>query len=362
MKRYGNLFDKICDIENIKNAHRQARKDKSFYREVKKIDNNVDYYAKKIRNMLLSKSYKIKSSGYTSFMKNDKGKDREIFKLSYYPHRLIQWAIMLQIQHIFLNTFISNTFSSIPNRGIHLASNKLRRDLKQDEENTKYCLKIDVKKFYPNINHSICKSLIRRKIKDKDLLWLMDNIIDSMDGDKGIAIGSLFSQWMGNFYMSYFDHWIKEDLSIKYYYRYCDDIVILHEDKTFLHELKTKIERYLNSNLKLTVKDNWQVFPTRTRGIDFVGYRHFGDYILLRKTTAKQLKRRMKTIRNRCHNRIEMSYSDWCSINSYRGWIIWCDGFNLTKKYIEPLIPYTNEYYRKNIKGGGKNVCISTVE
>jgi len=194
--------------------------------------------------------------------------------------------------------------------------------------------------------------MFRKKFKDKDLLWLIDTIVDSMEGDKGLAIGSLFSQWGGNFYLTYFDHWTKEEKKIKYYYRYCDDVVILHESKEFLHNLRLDIEEYLKVNLDLKLKENYQVFPTKIRGIDFVGYRHFGDYILLRKTTAKNFKRKMRNILNKCKSGKEMSYSEWCSINSYKGWVMYCNGFNLTKKYINPLTPYVNEYYRKNIKKG----------
>ena len=78
-------------------------------------------------------------------------------------------------------------------------------------------------------------------------------------------------------------------MGVKYAIRYMDDIVILSESKAWLHQLRKEIEKYLITNLKLEIKDNWQVFPSRVRGIDFVGYRHFGDYILLRKSTATRL-------------------------------------------------------------------------
>lgn len=350
MKRYGNLYEKIYDYDNLKLAHQKARKDKSFYREVKMVDENEEYYLLQLQNMLIWKTYSVKSSDYTVFKKMDKGKEREIFKLDYFPHRIIQHAIMNVIQDIFFKSFIDNTFASIPNRGIHLALKRMDNDIKHNEEDTKYCLKMDVKKFYPNINQTILKNLLREKFKDKDLLWLLDNIIDSIDGNKGIAIGSLLSQWLGNFYLAYFDHWLKEENKIKYYYRYCDDLVILHKDKKFLHELRKEISSYLEFNLALELKGNWQVFPTRIRGIDFVGYRHFGDYILLRKSTSKQLKSKMKKVCKKCELSKQLTYSDWCSINSYKGWIKWGNCYNLYTKYINPLELYSQKYYKEVIK------------
>ena len=356
MKRYGNIFEKITTLENIRLAHLNARKDKSYYREVKMVDSNPEYYFKQIQDMLINKTYKVDAFDYIMFKKMDKGKEREIFKLDYYPHRIIQWALMLQIQDLMLKSFIDNTFASIPNRGIHLALSRLDEALKNKEE-TMYCLKLDVKKFYPSISQSIAKQQLRRKFKDRKLLWLTDTLIDSMDGNKGIAIGSLFSQWLGNFYLSPFDHWIKEEKSIKYYFRYMDDIVILHHDKECLHKLFKEIEGYMHKELDLTIKENWQIFPTRTRGIDFVGYRHFGDYVLLRKSTAKNLKRKMSKLLKRCNEGEKMTYAEWCSINSYKGWVMWCDGHNLTQKYIKPLVCHAEKYYKEVIKNEDISKC-----
>lgn len=314
------------------------------------VDANEDYFLTQIQNMLIWKTYSIQSTDYKMFTKIDKGKEREIFKLDYFPHRIVQHALMNVIEEILLKTFIDNTFASIPKRGIHFSLKRMDDDITSDEEGTQYCLKMDVKKFYPSINQEICKSLFRKKFKDTDLLWLIDIIVDSMEGDTGIAIGSLFSQWAGNFYLSYFDHWLKEEKGVKHYYRYCDDLVILHHDKNLLHALKKEIDVYLRDKLSIEIKKNWQVFPTRVRGVDFVGYRHFGEYILLRKSTAESMKKKLENLLKKCESGYKLNYSDWCSINSYHGWIKWCDGYNLHNKYIEPLIPYSEAYYISEIK------------
>ena len=119
--------------------------------------------------------------------------------------------------------------------------------------------------------------------------------------------------------------------------------------------LLDEIKEYFRKELKLTVKDNWQVFSTFVRGVDFVGYRTFLNYKLLRKSTCKQMKNKMTKLQRKCiDNNQMMNYSEWCSINSYKGWLIHCDSFRLSQKYIELLEPYAKAYYEQQIKKGGK--------
>lgn len=331
MKRYGNIYSKICDIENLRLAHHNARKGKLNYKEVKYVDKDLDECLENIQQMLINHTYK--TSEYEIFVKNDKGKEREIYKLPYYPDRIVHWAIMLQIEHIFMKSFSGFSHASIKGRGIHSALKQLNRYIK-DEENTKYCLKVDVKKFFPNINHTILKKLLKNKFKDKELLNMLFEIIDSIEGEKGIPIGNYLSQYFANFYLTNFDNWLKHDKKVKYVIRYMDDIVILHSDKKYLHNLKLEIDKYLHDNLDLELKGNWQVFPTDARGIDFVGYRHFRSYKLLRKSTCKNMKCKLNKLRNKKY----LNFKENCTINSYLGWLKWCNSFNLKKKYINPLI------------------------
>ncbi|WP_268905695.1 RNA-directed DNA polymerase, partial [Clostridium sp. HV4-5-A1G] len=155
----------------------------------------------------------------------------------------MQHCLLLQTKEIFINSLISQTYASLPNRGIHLALKTLREYLK-NKKNTKYCLKIDIHHFYPSINREVLKKQLSTKFKDKDVLWLMNTIIDSMEGNKGIAIGSLASQYFGNFYLSKFDHWLKEKKKQKYILRYCDDVVVLSSSKEELYQLLDEIKIY----------------------------------------------------------------------------------------------------------------------
>ena len=165
-------------------------------------------------------------------------------------------------------------------------------------------------------------------------------MVDSTDGDTGIPIGNYLSQYSGNLYLSSFDHWIKEVKGVKHYHRYMDDIVIFSDSKEKLHKLLKEIKKYCWDELRLTVKENWQIFPTYKRGLDFLGYRFYNGYTLLRQDTCKNMKHKM-------------NYSEWCSINSYNGWLKHCNSYRLSRKYIKPLLPYIRDYYNSKIKKGG---------
>jgi len=322
MKRQLNLYTKIYDIENIRLAHKNAQKGKSKYSEVKMVNENPEKYILEIQELLKNKTFK--NSEYEVFKRLDRGKEREIFKLPYFPDRIIHHCIMQVLEPIWMKIFIQDTYASMKHRGIHTGVKRMKLFLK-DEVNTQYCLKMDIKKFYPSINHDILKKIVRKKIKCKDTLWILDEIIDSA---KGLPIGNYLSQFLSNLYLAYFDHWIKEERSVKYYSRYCDDIIVLHDSKEFLHTLLKDIKHYLETNLNLMVKHNWQIFPTKIRGIDYLGYRFFGNYTLIRKSISKEFLFKVKNLNFKC-----LTKSNVCSLMSYFGWIIHGNGYNLLKQF-----------------------------
>lgn len=327
MKRYGYLYPKIWDLDNIKLAHKNARKGKMHYPEVQVVNANEEKYFQLIQDMLRNKTFK--NSKYEVFIKNDSGKDREIYKLPYFPDRIIHHCIMQVLEQIWVKTLITDTYSSLKGRGIHNGVRRIKKALK-DKENTQYCLKMDVRKFYPSIDHDILKSIIKQKIKDPDVLWLLDEIIDSTDG---VPIGNYLSQYFGNLYLSGLDHWIKEQKQCKYYFRYCDDMVILHSNKEHLSQLRKDISDYLESVLNMNLKDNWQVFLVDKRGIDFLGYRFFHNHTILRKSIATRFKQRMKDIKE---NHEQLTPINIISgVMSYCGWMKFADSYNLQTKYID---------------------------
>lgn len=348
-KAVGNIYPKICTIKNVREAHKRGRKGKTAYVWVKRVDENPDKYLKRVQRKLKDKTYM--TSPYREFMIEDRGKEREICDLPYFPDRIIHWALMLQVEPILVSTFIKNSYAAIPGRGAHLALGDLNKCLHEDVEGTQYCAKLDVHKFFPSIDHDVLKALIRRKIKCKDTLDLMDEIIDSYTNSltgKGVPIGNYPSQYFGNFYLTYFDHWLKETVfeftnskgvteyrKIKYYFRYMDDMVILSDSKEFLHFMIERIADYLHVNLRLTLKGNYQVFPVDIRGIDFVGYRSFRDYILLRTGTKKRLKIAMKKIRKCAKIYGNLNKHQECVLASYTGVLKWCDSRRLYHRNVQ---------------------------
>lgn len=318
MKRLKNIYPEIIALDNLILADQKAQKGKLKQYGVQLHNQNREQNIAELHKMLKEKTYK--TSPYDIF-KVYEPKEREVYRLPFYPDRIAHHAVMNVLEPVFVATFTADSYSCIKGKGVHAASFAVRKALK-DTENTTYCLKLDIKKFYPNINHDILKMLLRRKFKDADLLWLLDEIIDSAPG---LPIGNYLSQYLANFYLTYFDHWIKEQKRVKYYFRYADDIVILDNDKNRLHQLLKEIETYFKTNLKLEVKENWQVFPVASRGIDFVGYVHYHTHVKLRKGIKQRFARMLK--RNPSH----------ASAASYKGWAKHCNAKHLLKKLLSDV-------------------------
>ncbi len=326
MKRIGNLYETVYGIENLILADDIARKGKLRSHGVRVHDRNRMENLQKLHEELKSQTFK--TSEYSIF-KIYEPKEREIYRLPYFPDRILHHAIMNVMEPIWTSIFTADTFSCIKGRGIHAAAVRVRRDLRKDRAGTAYCLKFDIRKFYPSIDHDILKSIIRRKLKDVRLLTLLDSIIDTAPG---VPIGNYLSQFFANLYLAYFDHWAKEIKGLRYYYRYADDIVILHESKEFLHGLFREIADYLRDNLQLEVKGNWQIFPVAARGIDFVGYVFYHTHTRLRKSIKKRLCRRVAKLNKR--TRISAKEYKQC-ICSWWGWAKHCDSRNLIKTILK---------------------------
>lgn len=338
MKRVGDIFDKVISLENLRLADEKARKGKLHSYGVQLHDKNREANLLSLHESL--KNGTFKTSKYHIF-KIYEPKEREIFRLPYFPDRILHHAIMNVLEPIWVSVFNKDTYSCIKNRGIHACAKNVKHALKQDPDGTRYCLKIDVRKFYPFIDHEILKQVVRRKIKDGSLLALLDEIIDSVPS--GVPIGNYLSQYFANLYMAYFDHWLKETKGVKYYWRYADDIVILAPNKEVLHSLLHDIRAYLRDNLKLKVKRNYQVFPVDSCGIDFLGYVFYHSHTLLRKSIKQKLCRRVAKLNKRKVAPTKEQYKQ--QICSWWGWCKYCDSINLMSK-LQNSFPYEIKFNR----------------
>ena len=392
MKAYSGLWDKIISKKNLMLAHKHAKKGKGWYEEVQIVNSDIKNGGSMIEDLRLSLiNHTYKTSKYRKQKRKEGKKIRDLYKLPYYPDRIGQWAIIQVIEPILIKNLIFDTYSAIPKRGIHRGLKRIKQAMYHDVKGCQYCLKIDAAHYYQSINHEILKDKFRRVFKDPDLLWVVDQIIDSictatdedlerlsqlkpinrivltmfirgrkesqeereqryLNSGVGLPIGNYFSQYGGNFYFSDFDHYVKEELHVKHYYRYMDDIVFLAETKEQLWTILEQIDDYFQTRLRITIKDNYQIFPSYVRGVDFLGFRVFHNFTLLRKSTCLGYKKRVIRIRKKLDAGISMSYSDFCSLNSYKGWLKSCDSERLQMKYGYALEHEKRLYKLKNIK------------
>lgn len=320
MRREGYLFEKVISMDNLIRAYKKSRRKKKKTYGVRLFDRARGCNLIQLHNELASGMYRTPEySIFTVF----EPKERQIYRLPY-RDRIVHHAIMNVMEKIWVSVFTADTYSCIKGRGIHKAVKKVKKVLASDPEGTRYALKIDVKKFYPSIDHGVLKAIIRKRIKCPKLLALLDEIIDSAPG---VPIGNYLSQYFANLYLAYFDHQAKEKLGVAQYFRYADDIVVMSGSKNFLHGVLRKFREGLD-RLKLRVKENYQVFPISARGLDFVGYVFRHTHTLLRKSIKQSWCRKVSKGYGYGSN------SWW----SYYGWAIHCDGRNLIKKLINDEI------------------------
>ncbi len=334
MKRYGNLYAQICDINNLRLAAQNAASGKRRRSEVTAFFARLEENLEQLHRELTEKRYK--TSPYDVFVKFE-GKRREIYKLPF-RDRVVHWAIMQVLEPIWTPQFTADTHACIKGRGMHSLLRKLREDLRNDPEGTAYCLKLDVRKFYPSIDHDKMKAVVRRKIKDPEVLWLLDGIIDSAPG---VPIGNYISQYFANLYLSELDHLLKEVAGVRYYYRYADDMVLLAGDKPTLHGWLVLINDWLNEERHVDLKGNYQVFPVESRGIDFVGYVTFHTHCLARKKNKQGLCRELAKLRKAGVPEAEIMLLT----ASRAGFMLHCDSKHLFKvlnmKKFSDLVPKT---------------------
>ena len=309
-KRLGHILEKVADFNNIELADINARKGKHNPGIIKHDQN------REVENIELSLDL-MNGNFHTSAYKNKiihEPKERLLYILPYFPDRVVHHAIMQVMEEQWVKIMIPTTYACIRGRGIGKLYTDLKKVLRNDSEGTKYCLKMDIHHFYPSINHKKLEKIIRKKLKDPLFLELLDEIIESADG---VPIGNYLSQFFANLYLTYFDHWIKETLHVKYYFRYCDDMVILCNSKEELAELRVKIQDYLRNELDLELKKNWQVFLVGDRGIDYCGFVFKHNHILIRSSIKRRI---MGTVKRYMNHTISQETFDM-KMTAYYGWM-----------------------------------------
>lgn len=326
MKRHGNLYEKLTTAENIHLAWQEARRGKSSKAAVRRFEMDPEANLARIREMLAQKTYQ--PSPYKTKMIYEP-KKRLIYILPFDPDRIIHHALMQVVEPIWTGLFISDSYACIRGRGLHAGSRRTMEFVRRN----RYCLKMDISKFYPSVDHAIMFDIIRQKIKCPDTLEMFHKIIYSIPDGKNVPIGNYTSQWMGNLYLNELDMFVKQTLRVKDYVRYCDDFCLFHDDKAVLNRTAGEIETFLADRLALTLSKR-DLFPV-SRGVDFLGYRHFPGHILLRKSTSIRIRRRLSKLPGLLvAGRITLDRFRG-SVASVNGWMKWANtqNFRLAIKF-----------------------------
>ncbi len=246
---------------------------------------------------LINKTYKHGS--YYAFKINDP-KPRDIHKATV-RDRIVHHAIYRSLYPYFDKKFIFDSYSCRNKKGTHKALNRFRdlaRKVSQNNTKTAWVLKGDIRKFFANIDHQILKDILRKYIKDDDIIWLLGRVIDSFHTENnenaGLPLGNVTSQLLINVYMNEFDQFINRKLKVKYYIRYADDFLILDTDKSYLESLIPKIAEYLGNELKLSLHPDKVYIKSFSSGVDFLGWVHFSHHRILRTTSKRRMFRRLK--------------------------------------------------------------------
>ncbi|MDP4158368.1 MAG: reverse transcriptase/maturase family protein [Bacillota bacterium] len=352
MHKIRGLYDQIYDFENLHRAYLQARKGKRYRIEVLKFTNHLEENLIQIQNELMWKTYTV--GRYREFFVHEP-KKRLIMALPF-KDRVVQWAIYQVLNPYFEKGFIKDSYACRIGKGTHQAVQRLQYWLRYMNRRHErfYALKLDISKYFYRVDHNVLMDILRKRIGDKDLLWLLDVIVRCEHtkfgiplgdhqfeaeriGGVGMPIGNLTSQMFANLYLNELDQFAKQTLCVKHYLRYMDDVVILHEDKKYLWDLESQLDEFITERLNLKLNNKTMV-RTVNQGIEFVGYRIWPTHIKMRKKTTVKMKHRLRYLQ-RAYARGEIELQEVNgSIQSYLGILKHCDGYNLKKKLSNSLV------------------------
>lgn len=339
-KRHGNLWEQFISYDNFRLAFKKAIKGRRRNEHVKRIlgrkrkEETIGQFAirreKRIKKFLQHLIYtvetgKFTTSEYTLRLIKDP-KPRTLYILPLYPDRIVQHALVNILQPIWDKKLIHQSYACRIGKGQHKCSDKISECVKK----YKYCALTDISKFYPSIPHDRLYEIVKRKIKDKRLLVIIKDIIDSVEGDKNVPIGNLVSQHLGNLYLNSLDQFTAHELKIKDAPRYMDNKAYFGNDKQSLKIVLDKIEKFCKE--KLDLKLSQKEIVKCIHGVMFVGYRHFPEYLLLKKRTAKDTKKAIKRLPKKLKAKQITLIQYTSSLGSRKGWAQHANTYNFCEK------------------------------
>ncbi|MEK6850484.1 MAG: reverse transcriptase domain-containing protein [Nanoarchaeota archaeon] len=338
MKTYNNLYGKIISFENLVLAWEKARKGKT-----KK--NYVIEFEKNLNENLLDLHYELKNKIYIpksleTFVLRDP-KTRVISK-SHFRDRIVHHAICNVIDPIFDKTFIYDSCANRIGKGNLFALERFKlykRKITKNLRKEAYCLKADIKHYFQEVNHEILIRILERKISDVDVVCLIKHILRNnsntlfTDNLIGMPIGNLTSQFFANVYLNELDYFVKHRLKAKYYIRYVDDFVTLHESQKQLEEWKGQIDEFLRNKLKLELHPDKSRIIALSKGIDFVGFRNYYHFRLPRKRNINKMKNKIKEF-----EKGEIEYDNlMISFQGWQAYVKWSNSYNIRKDILKEI-------------------------
>lgn len=318
MKRHGHLTERTASTENIyagwKASLKRKPKNRSRRRQAEKFRARLAESLTEVQDIIASGVWDVSEKDYGLFHRVQCNKDREICWNKVYRDNVLMHAVMQVDGEILTDSLIADTFSGIKGRGPTKGLHRMREYLNEYRDDQPiYCLKLDIRHYYDNIDRDKLYGMIRRKIKDEKSLRIHWSGIMSCPG-KGVPKGNLTSGPYANFYLSPLDHYVKEQLGFRHYARYCDDIVVLSSDKQALRDLLARIRNFV-AGYGLEIKSNMQIFPIERNGIDFMGYVFHRHETRLRKRIERDFRRAAGNFKK------DPSEKNYRSLAAYWGWV-----------------------------------------
>lgn len=328
----------MISLENLFLAWQEFRRGKRSRLDVQWFEFNLENNLFQLHQELKAKIYH--HSNYTPFCIQDP-KLRRIHKASVYD-RVLHQAIFRILYPIFDKRFIFDSYSCRLNKGVHRNVNRLEKFARRLSKNNRkniFALKCDIKKFFDSVDQNILLELIKKKIQDNNIIWLIEKIIKSFEKEKGkgLPLGNVTSQLFANIYLNEFDQFVKHKLKIKHYLRYCDDFVILAKDKKYLIDLVYLIDNFLKEELKLSLHSGKIIIRKYHQGIDFLGYVVLPHYRVLRIKTKKRIFKKIKKRHQNLQAGLISEESFNQSLQSYLGILKHCQGYKIQKRIKEIL-------------------------
>ena len=288
-------YEKLC-FEKLMEAHRKARRGKGLRKEIIKFNLKQEEYIYYLLEVLSNKTYK--HGGYEVFYVTEP-KLRKIEKSRYIDRVVHRWLVDNFLEPYFVPSFINTSYACIKGRGMHKACLDVQKAMRSCKKvwGNYYILKMDISKYFENIDKRILLSILKKKILDKDVMWLIKEILYSQRKEVGLEIGNYTSQLFANIYLNEVDQYVKKELGIKYYFRYMDDSVLMVSSKEETKYCLEKIKNFLFLKLGLCLNKKTQIFKSK-QGVNFCGYKINENRLKLRDKGKRKLKKKVKKLKS----------------------------------------------------------------